>query len=325
VRDYGVPELCWLDNGRSFASKWLTGRQKTRFRFKIRDEEPEGVLTALGVKVHWTQPYSGQSKPIERAFRDLCDTIARHPAFAGAWTGNNPLNKPENYASKAVAEEDFRRVVASEIVRHNARTGRRGGVCAGRSFDQVFADSISQGALVRRATPAQQRMLLLAAEGVRVRRPAADIELMGTRYWAEELVEHMGRNVVARFDPENLSAPLAVYTQDGRFICAADSVGEVAFNDVEAAREHARRRRDFLRKQRDYLEAEQRLDVGALASLMGEAAAPAPPEPKVAKLVVNARRQPTGWSGDDDFSRGVDMLAEGHRVLPFKPIVSESE
>src|SRR3546814_346519 len=84
-REFGIPKGCVLDNGRAFASKWITGGAKTRFRFKIKGEEPVGVRTGLGVRTHWTIPYRGQSKPIERAWRDFCDTIAKHPAFAGAY------------------------------------------------------------------------------------------------------------------------------------------------------------------------------------------------------------------------------------------------
>lgn len=58
---WGIPKHCLLDNGRAFASKTITGGAKTRFRFKIKDEEPTGVLTALGIIIHWATPYRGQS------------------------------------------------------------------------------------------------------------------------------------------------------------------------------------------------------------------------------------------------------------------------
>ena len=59
-----------------------------------------GILPLLGVRVHRTLPYSGQSKPIERAFRDFCDAIAKHPLLAGAYTGNSPSSQPANYGSR---------------------------------------------------------------------------------------------------------------------------------------------------------------------------------------------------------------------------------
>ncbi len=40
LKNHGVPQAVLLDNGRAFASKWLTGGAKNRFRFKIKAEEP---------------------------------------------------------------------------------------------------------------------------------------------------------------------------------------------------------------------------------------------------------------------------------------------
>ncbi|WP_245528436.1 transposase domain-containing protein [Gluconobacter morbifer] len=48
-----------------------TGGIPNRFRFKVKEDEPVGIMTQLGVEVHWTTPYSGQSKPIERAWTGL--------------------------------------------------------------------------------------------------------------------------------------------------------------------------------------------------------------------------------------------------------------
>jgi putative transposase len=84
IEDWGIPDHVVLDNGREFAAKLITGGTATRFRFKVREDDIPGLFTALGVQVHWATPYSGQSKPIERAFRDMCDAISRDPRFEGA-------------------------------------------------------------------------------------------------------------------------------------------------------------------------------------------------------------------------------------------------
>ncbi|MGH8422853.1 MAG: transposase domain-containing protein, partial [Pseudomonas fluorescens] len=53
---YGIPSKVWLDNGRGFASKMLTGGTANRFRFIVRDDDPTGVLTAMGCEIHWATP-----------------------------------------------------------------------------------------------------------------------------------------------------------------------------------------------------------------------------------------------------------------------------
>jgi hypothetical protein len=99
---------------------------------------------ALGVKTHWTLPYRGSSKPIERAWRDLCEYVAKHPAMAGAYTGNKPTAKPDSYRERAIPIDEFRAHVDREIAAHNARQGRATETAKGRSFDATFAESYAQ-------------------------------------------------------------------------------------------------------------------------------------------------------------------------------------
>lgn len=318
VERWGVPEHLFLDNGRHFASKWLSGGASHRYRFKRKDEEPEGIFKAVGVgHIHWTTPYHGQSKPIERAFRDFCEELAKHPAFEGAYTGRSPMHKPSNYGSRAIPIADFKAVLAREVDRHNNKTGRRGGVCAGRSFLQVIADSLAEGALVTRASPAQRRMLLLAAEGVTARKPTGEIVVLGNRYWSEDLLDHMGERLIARFDPEDLTQAVAVYTFDNRFIGEADALGDVAFIDAAGARAWGQAKRDYLRATKEQVDAERRLTLDDVVRLMpGMPARSAGPQPKVVRLVANGRSQPEPLEGSEDFGRGVELLAQG-AVLPF--------
>lgn len=285
VDDFGIPSYMWLDNGRGFASKWITGGTPTRYRFKVRDEDPNGLLTDLGVEVHWATPYHGQAKPIERAFRDMCDAIARHPAFAGAWSGDRPDAKPENYRSKAVPLDAFLKVVAEGIAEHNTRTKRRTAVCGGvHSFAEVFNASYAVSP-IRRPTEAQKRLWLLAAEGVRATGDEGSIKLLGNRYWAEFLLEHRGQSLVVRFDPQQLHQPLHVYRLAGGYLGAAGCVEAVGFADVEEGRAHQQARNAFARHTRAALAAERRLSPEQVAAMLPRIADAPAPETKVVRPV----------------------------------------
>lgn len=282
-RTYGVPEFAWLDNGRNFASKWITGGQPNRYRFKVKPEEPSGVLTNLGVEVCWTKPYSGQSKPIERAFRDFCDAIAKHPAFAGAYTGNKPEAKPENYGSRAVPIEDFIRIAGEGIREHNARPGRRTRICAGRmSFDQAFEESYARS-LIRKAGEEQLQRLMLAAEAVRADRRSGEINLLGNRYWADCMHELAGHPVTVRFDPDNLHAGVHVYRLDGSHAGFAACLEDTGFADTSAAREHARNRTQFMKATKAAAEAERRMSLQDLVALLPEVEEEEPAEAKTVR------------------------------------------
>src|SRR5690348_6076551 len=279
VRNYGAPGGVWLDNGRAFASKWMTGGTPNRYRFKVREDDPTGVITAIvgADNVHWVTPYHGQAKPIERMWRDFCDRIAKHPAFAGAYVGNNVMNKPENYGSHAVPWAEFERVVTEEIHAHNARVGRRTKVCGGvQSFDQAFAASDAT-ATVRKVSEEQLRLLLLAAEAVTASPVDGSVRLAGNRYWTEALSEHAGRKVVLRVDPWHLQGEAHVYALDGTYIAAAECTAAVSFADVNAAREHARGRKQYKRAAKDMLAAERLMDAASVAAQLPQVEPPHTP------------------------------------------------
>lgn len=296
VEKYGVPEDAYLDNGREFANKWMTGGAATRFRFKILDDDPLGIFALMGIQTHWTTPYHGQSKPIERAFRDLCDTIARHPAAAGCWTGNHPLAKPENYGSRALEWDAFCRLVDEGIAEHNARPGRRSETAAGRSLDDTFAASLRASA-VRRATPEQRRLWLMAADGVTVR-GTGHVAIAGNLYWGEDVAAHAGRKLVVRFDPDRLDAPVHAYTPGGEYVGQAER-SVARFDDMDAAREHARANRQRLRAARELLSAERRMTAIEAAQMLCGVLPPQTPEPGAVRLMPGdaPRRRATGTDG----------------------------
>lgn len=308
ISSWGIPEHVYFDNGRAFMSKWITGGMKHRFRFKVKDEEPKGILTLLGVKVHNTTPYHGQAKPIERAWRDMVDRISRHPELEGAFTGNKVDAKPENYRSRAIPIDKFRAFVAQEIIRHNTRTDRNSYTAKGRSFAEVFEESInSPEVVIQRANKFQLQFCLMAGEGKTARRPNGVIFLADNRYWSEKLIAYAGKKVMVRFDPENLHEDLHVYTMDGVFIDAAPCIEAVGFNDAEAAREHARLKRLFMKAHREALRLGRLLTPEQVAAQIPDPEPLGIELPKVVGLDATLPKAPDLNATDmsEAFGRGV--------------------
>ncbi len=280
-RRHGIPGHCVMDNGRAFASKWISGGIENRFRFKIREEEPLGLLPALNIGITWTLPYSGQSKPIERAWRDLADFIAKDPRCAGAWSGNHVDNKPENYRETAVPLDQFLLIVEEGMRIHNERTGRRTETTRGGSFAQTFAESFAT-APVGRATEHHMRLALLTGEQMKADRKSGFVTIAENRYWTPELSLYAGQLLTVRFDPDDLSLPVHVCDNAGNFLCMADRWEASRFDDMHAAKRTAKLRGDLRKQMRKVAETEQVLAIEQVAARMRMTQAETPmPEPAV--------------------------------------------
>ncbi|MBN8999699.1 MAG: transposase, partial [Rhizobiales bacterium] len=321
VETFGIPDHLTLDNGRSFASKWLSGGKPNRYRFAVKDSDPVGVLTQLGVDIHWTTPYSGQSKPIERMFRDFAQSIAKDIRFAGAWAGNTVDAKPENYASKAVPIDVFETVIAEKIAEHNARAGRRTAVCRGKlSFEAAFRLSYQDQAIIRRARPEQRRLWLLAAEAATVRRQDGSLHFEGNRYWHDSLLEYLGKKVVIRFDADDLHAGLFVYRLDGAFIAEVPCIDDIGFYSKAEGQAANRARRTWMRAQKEA--SQTRFSLDDLVALMPSAPEPVePPQPRIVQIYGN-RAVKAAPAPDYDQDEVMDSFGRGVRALR---LVSENE
>lgn len=259
VEKYGLPKKAHMDNGRAFASKTNTGGAKTRFRFTVKPEEALGVLPRLGITPMWAQPYNGQAKLIERAWRDFAQSISKRPEFEGAYTGNSPDNKPTNYGSKVVPWDVFETVVADGIAEHNARRGRKGGDCKGRSFDEAFAEKYAR-TIPNKASAAQLRMLLLASKEVKANEHG--VHLFGNGYWSEAISCVAGERVVVRYDPRDLHGSVHVYRLGNEYVGQAECLRRFGFDDVEKASSHARDQRQHQKATNEKLRLERAIEAG---------------------------------------------------------------
>ncbi|SFQ13740.1 Mu DNA-binding domain-containing protein [Roseivivax halotolerans] len=282
IDNFGIPKHALFDNGREFANKWLTGGADTRFRFKIREDDPLGVLALLGIDIHWATPGHGQAKPIERAFRDLAEDIAKDPRFAGAYVGNRPDAKPENYGSRAIPIDDFIAIVAEGIDAHNARQGRLSQTANGRSFDETFAASYAN-APIRKAAIEQRRLWLMGQEPRKLHANHGELTLFKNKYWADWMAEHAGQQIVARFNPADLHSGAEIYDLKGRYLGFAACREAVGFFDLTEAHDKARQDGQIRRAQKQLAQAINPGSVKDVATRLDELA---PEEPAAAEARV---------------------------------------
>lgn len=274
-----APEHVYLDNTRVAANKVMTAGNGNRHRFKHDPEDGMGLLAMLGMHVHFTNPdkESGNpgAKPIERAFGigGLHDKVATHPMLEG-----KGHSKATAIDAALLAE-----IVAIEVARHNAQSGRRTAECGGiLSFDDVWRDGLAARP-PQVYTKAQRQLLLMSREVVTIRQDGGIVLAAGrsrhgrNRYWCEQACQFIGQKVAVHFDPANLSDDVHAYSLDGRYLFAAQHLAARAFNDTESARQDAKWKRRQIKAIKAAGDAAALRDAQERAKIYGEAtAAPAP-------------------------------------------------
>lgn len=323
--EWGIPENALMDNGRAFTSKAMTGGAKTRYRGKIDEDEVTGVLTTLGVQTRWAKPHRGSSKPIERSWRDLCaEHIAKHWSIEGAYTGNKPDAKPENYRERAIPIAQFRELVAQQVAFHNARQGRRTEAAAGRSLDETFLASYN-ASTISRATQDQLCYALYESRESKCHKDHGAVELFRNVYHTPEMVELRGQKVIVRFDPENLHSSVFIYRRTGEYLCEAPILHKVGFLDQQGAVEQGKAEANVRKQARKLVEAQNLLTerrMAELAKASDEPDAPAPkPKPGATRIVrpmgpTAAQLKPTRQAVSEPAQKEfIDDLIAGHRRL----------
>ena len=283
VNKYGIPKHLTIDNTKAAANKKMTGGVKNRYRFKVREDEVQGIIPALGIQLHWTTVRygrgRGQAKPIERAFSHggLGELVDKHPLLAGYHAGDNALDKPDNYqGNKAgVDYESFILALEEGIQMFNERQDRATEICQGKlSFNQAFERDYAV-AEKRWATPEQLRYLLTLHEEVTLKengtftlKAGGEVQGLRNRYEAYELIGTNHKKVVVRYDPNNLHDAVWVYSLDGTYLAEAHCTVDAAFGDTTAAQDHSRKEREFVRHTQKAAKAAQDMAIQEAAAYM---------------------------------------------------------
>jgi len=300
-RTGAVPENAKVDNGPEYASKSVTGGQKTRFRYHVKVGEPIGIMTHVGTKVRWSKPAQGRDKPIESFWNFVAEHCDKAKEFEGAYCGKDTASKPEDFAIKnAIPLEAYGAKLAAVLEYFNGRphTGKGMG---GRSPVDVYK-TLSAKTEVKLADPAHIRLCRMATALVKPESREASlsfsIEGYGVkRYWSETLADlpmHVRqRKLQVYYDPENPSAAVAVY--DGEtFICDAPAIDPIPFLEADGSKTgaHMKEKAEYLKPRRDAVKVAKGVGVTALPNLRGSAELSHLPQPINAVRIDMPRQMP---------------------------------
>lgn len=227
---FGVPRKVKHDWGRDFTSKAMIG-QRAHPKFPhMKDSEVAGVLALLDIPFTATRPYHGQSKNVERAFREM---IRRFDKEWPTYCGKGPEHVPERCqrilaaAQKEIDEtgrtslvptfEEFSAAFDAWLVRDWRVTPQGGHGMNNRSPLQVWNEE--KDARPVKIIPAEKLRFLVMKRG-KATIGRDGIDKFDALYWADEFAGRAGTKVIVAWDPDDLSQ-LFVSTMQGDALCIA--------------------------------------------------------------------------------------------------------
>ncbi len=226
----GVPEYLYIDNGKDYTAKTMTGRDRNDRSGLDFDNETKGFYKSVGIKDdHRALPYEPWSKgQIERFFRTVCNKFTRWmKSYTGTLTGSKTSDKVEKDIKRMLERgelltlEEFYEKWHEWLTTVYMRTEHTGLKKMGEEWktpEQVFENAERYF----KAPPPKSyaTMLMMKSENVFVRN--VGIRKWGYEYRSDELCDYIGRKVDIKYDPDDM-AVLYVFDQKGRRICEAYS------------------------------------------------------------------------------------------------------
>jgi len=287
-RTGAAPEKGKMDNGREYAGKRATGRQKTRYRNKVIIGEQLGEMTRVGTVAHWSKPGQGRDKPVESFWNVIAMNVDQAPEFQGAYCGKDTASKPEDFArDNAIPVEAYGLKLALEVDRFNNRPHRGHGM-GGKSPMQLY-EELLPGARFTRPDPSHIRLCRMGMEMVKPDSRDGSIRLRiegygDIRYWAEEINDlpaHIRiRKLQVYYDIENPKAAVSVY--DGEvYICEATTKDRIEFFEEsgDKVREHMQGKASYLKPRRAAIKAVKARGVIDLPKRVASDELPPLPQP----------------------------------------------
>ena len=228
IKAWGVPETIHGDNGKEFVAHHL-----------------QRVLMDLGIEYVASTPFSPEQKPFIERFNGTL----MHGLFETlpGYIGHNVADRKAIESRKTFAARlgdknaarfnvelcaDFLQLKCDEWCDHVYGDRAHSGL-AGRSPNQVAAQWVEEGGVVRRIGDERALDLLLGSGEVRVVGKEG-IRVAGARFFSIELVPFIGKSVLAIADDD--MGRLYVYSQEPRaFVCVAENLDRLGTKRTDMA------------------------------------------------------------------------------------------
>ena len=214
-----LPRYVYLDNGKAFKSKLFHDKWENHDLAK----ELGGIFPKLKIEAVFAESYNAKAKVIERFFQTFQEQFERFvSSFRGAAVEDKPatLMRNEKWAKKLYKAEPPTIEEAMSMIgfyiRHIYGETPHCAL-AGKTPWEVFRTAEIAGERI--IEPSELNFLMLSAERKAVRNEG--IVWGKLHYWHPDLIYHIGKPIIFRYDPADIRWVLVYDTKD-KFICQAE-------------------------------------------------------------------------------------------------------
>ena len=205
IKRYGLPEELLVDNGREYRNRDFSGQSRGN---KIVEDEQyaESLASRLGIKMHFAIPRNARAKIIERNFRDIKDHFDR---LFNSFKGGTVVEKPEPLKGVLkrgdfVDWDTFKGLADQFISEVFPGIKCNGDHHKGKSRAELWNEEIVKREPMRRVSKETLSMLVSRTVSGRIMHMGFHLAQLDTWYWAEWMPVWKGREVIFRYDPDDM-------------------------------------------------------------------------------------------------------------------------
>lgn len=232
AENYGLPTDVIIDNGKDYRCNDFAGGRK-RITIDTNQVKATSMLSELNIKVHFAQPYNGQTKPIERDFLKIKELLSKH---AVGYRGGNILERPEKLKEEIkkgmiMPFNEFKELFDDFVINVLNKKPSQGKVLKCLSPDELFNREFTE-----KITTSKDALKLFCMRTSRIfkigRNGIKDNEL-GITYWADWMSARTDLKVYLRRDIKNYKEAWVFRADNDEFIGNVSAMSAVAALDAD--------------------------------------------------------------------------------------------
>lgn len=239
VKEHGLPEDVYIDNGKDYRSKDFAGGRQRFIRVSLDESKTSAMLLNLSITPHFSLPYNAQAKIIERTFLKNKEWFSKHrQGYRGGDVTERPeILEHEIKSGKIMEWNEYVALMDQFITGILNRVPSKGKVLQGMCPDELWMKEHTE---VRKTSDDALKLFCMrtSRELTIMRNGVRDSDLSVT-YWAEEMMGLKGTKVYLRRDINAYNKAYVFEAATDKFICTAqiaESAAALARTDIEKSK-----------------------------------------------------------------------------------------